>query len=48
MKLVNPWPSEATDKQSPDDKCVYKDHTGLTKWVRRTPKKPKKTTTTDE
>lgn len=48
MKHIDPWPAEATDKQSPDDKCVYKDHTGLAKWVRRTPKKPTKTPSKDE
>lgn len=48
MKHVNPWPAEATEKQSADDKCVYKDHTGLSMWVRRSPKNKPKTPTKNE
>lgn len=48
MKHADPWPAEATDKQSPDDKCVYSDHLGVKKYVRPTPKKPTKTPSKDE
>jgi hypothetical protein len=48
MKTPDPWPHEATDKQSEDDVCVYSDHTGLKKFTRRVKKPTAKSTKGDE